>query len=163
MRVAIVGKGPTYQYWKKVKADHFLCLNHTIEKVRQGTLVQRDHGIVFDVPADCQILGPRAVIDGYGRGIYYNWKEIPKTCTACTAVIYADMLGATEILLIGFDNLMGCAVYHSDYPQSGDTRQWKWGLEQQIDQFRKLDADLRRRCILQPQGVNLDESLRNLP
>jgi len=145
----IVGKGPSYRNYLDVEADIFICLNHAIEKVRKGILFQRDHGPIFDVPNDVEIVGTKAVIDSYGRGYYYTWDQIPKMCSAFSALYLADKLGAEKIIMVGFDNLAGrSTTYHSDFPQSHEVKQWQWGLEQQIEQFQQLPEYLKAKAII---------------
>lgn len=145
----IVGKGPSYRNYLSVEADIFICINHAVEKVRKGILMQRDSGPIFDVPDDVEIVGPKSVIDSYGRGYYYHWGQIPKVCTGFSAIYLADLMGAEQILMVGFDNLVGKSkIYHSDFPQNHETKQWQWGLEQQIEQFERLPKRLTTKVSL---------------
>jgi hypothetical protein len=134
--VCIVGKGPSYAEWKNQRPSLFICCNSAIEKVRQGYLIQRDKGPIFDW--DGPMIGPTLVAQDYADGYGYNWSDIPKLCSGVTAIYLALLLGATRIHLVGFDNLIGDSTYHPDFPQNHETEQWQWGLRQQKQQFASL-------------------------
>jgi len=157
MLICIVGKGQSYTHWKEVEAGFYISCNSAIEKVRSGFLVQRDPGHIFDFPEHVGIVAPMDVCIEYGRGFFYAWEQIPKLCTACTAIYLAHTWGADEIVLVGFDNLMGDATYHDDFPQTAPNKQWQWGLEQQIAQFQSLPDEMKSKCILQPFNKRLED------
>ncbi len=134
-RVCIVGKGPSYPLWREVGGP-YMCLNSVIETVKSRWLIQRDPGHIFDVAGP--ILAPPAVIEAYGRGYWYSWDDIPKRCSLVTAILLADMLGASDIVLVGADNLVGDTAYHPDFPQQVRISHQEHWLADQRRQFEAL-------------------------
>jgi hypothetical protein len=131
----------------------FISCNSAIEKVQCGYLIQFDLGPKFGFSYDVTLIAPKSVVESYGRGIWYTWDDIPKLCSAFTALYIADRM-TNLIIMVGFDNLKEetnpeCDhTYHSDFPQGHETAQWQWGLEQQIPLYKTLPSSITDKVII---------------
>ena len=135
--VCVVGKGPSCLKWADVVCDDYISCNDAITLVRKGIFIQRDVHYKLELPAEAVAILPKCTFDNYERDYWYHWEDIPKLCTAATAVYVAYMIGAEKILMIGFDALFGNYSYGISNADNRNTDA-QWAMRGQDKQFAGL-------------------------
>lgn len=142
-RVLVCGKGTSLRHWRNVPdIDEYICCNEAIEVVGRGIFTRYDSNTELayceHLPTDVTIIVPRHNKDLYNRGYWFDWSDLGMVSgpTGVMAIYLAEWLGATEIILIGFD-----AMQNGDesYYVSND-RNRALGLKDQTKQFELISG-----------------------
>ena len=142
-RVLVCGKGSSLEYWESVpNIDEYICCNEAVEVVRRGIFTRYNANQWFSfcasVPPSVTTIMPQHNRELYNYGYWFDWKDLGMQKGAATgvmAIYLARWLGASEIILIGFDALQ--YGDHSYYVSNSRNREH--GAADQTDQFARID------------------------
>lgn len=147
-RISIMGKGPSATAIQHL--DLTICINDAIYLIgdHPAILARGDNGLHCKrIPPNITPIVPDFLSDVYPNAYIFDYVKdlkMPKRlCTVCYAIALAHYLGATEIVMYGFD-----ALLHGDYSYIIKNDYNNMPLADQKPQLRLLPREMLEKCVI---------------